>query len=102
MRNSLYNPGFLYKILMVLLKCLLNKNDNIISSAGNPKYIAIILGLIRTAPPTHKILLFKILKILMSSLPKCIFKSAISIFKRQVNEFKDETIFKILTSGEDD
>ena len=65
MRNTLYNPDFLYKILTILYKCLLKNNDEIVMAAGNPKYIAIALDLLRTAPPTHRILLIKIVNILV-------------------------------------
>jgi hypothetical protein len=61
----------------VLYKCLLKSNDDVILSAGNPKYLAIILGLFKTAPPIHRILLLKILTVLVCNLPEYIFKSAL-------------------------
>jgi len=63
---------------MILYKCLLKNNDLIIMAAGNPKYMAIILDLLRNAPPTHKTLLIKIFSILILNLPVGIFTEALN------------------------
>lgn len=103
MRNTLYNPDFLYKILMILYKCLVRNNDNIIFAAGNPKYVAIAMNLFRSAPPTHRILLMKIINILIMNLPVDIFTVALQSFIRMVKDNPDDAhFFKLMTSGKDD
>ena len=65
---------------MILYKCLVKNNDLIIMAAGNPRYIAVILNLLRHAPPTHKSLLLKIFNILILNLPVDIFNVALNSF----------------------
>jgi hypothetical protein len=103
MRNSLYNPDFLYKILMVLYKCLQKGNDVILAAAGNPEYLVEILSLLRTAPPTHKILIIKIFNILVSSLPSDLYSFVTMSYCDKIEGQKNlEDIFKLLNSGADD
>ena len=53
---------------MILYKCLVRNNDSIIFAAGNPRYVAIAMNLFRSAPPTHRVLLMKIINILIKEL----------------------------------
>ena len=55
--GKLYNPEFLYRLLSLVYKCVALGIDHVAIVVGYPKYIAILFSLLRTAPPTHKIMI---------------------------------------------
>lgn len=55
--NSLYSPSFLYRLLSLIYKCVSAELDQICLALGTPKYISILLSLLKSAPPNHKILI---------------------------------------------
>jgi len=51
--NKLYNPDFLYRLLMLLYKCVTMGSDHVAVVVGNPKFISVVFSLLKTAPPNH-------------------------------------------------
>lgn len=84
--NQIYNPEFLYHLLKLLYKCSSLGLDQVAIVIGNPKYIAILFSLLRSAPPNHKILITKILSIVFQTLPFELLADSIGDFMRYTKD----------------
>jgi len=73
MEEKLYNPEFLYRLLMLLHKCVTTGSDHIWAAVGNPKYVAILMNLMVYGPPPHQALILKTVTALLENLPMELF-----------------------------
>ena len=74
---NLYNPEFLFKLLMLIFKCSSISLDQVSIVIGNPKYIGIMFSLLQSAPPMHKVILVHIFSIQLKTLPSEIFSDSL-------------------------
>ena len=85
MEEKLYNPEFLYRILMLLHKCVTTSSDHIWAAVGNPKYVAILMNLLVSSPPPHQALILKTLTGLLENLPMELFIDSMLEYTQKVS-----------------
>ena len=93
MEEKLYNPEFLYRLLMLLYKCVTTGSDYIWAAVGNPKYVSILLNLLMRGPPPHQALIVKILAGLLENLP-------MELFIDSMTEYNEKGAAKKLENGQ--
>ena len=78
MQNKLYDPDFLYRLLCLIFKCVTMGSDIVSAVVGNPKYISILLSLMKCCPPQHQIIILKTLDALFEILPVELFHDSVA------------------------
>lgn len=94
MELKLYNPEFLYRILLILYKCIAGGSEHALIVVAEPRYITITFSLLHSSPPSHKMILCKILNIMFNSLPHELFTGSLSPigFKEYFESIKKDKV----------
>ena len=83
MEGKLYNPEFLYRLVMLLFRCVNTGSDHIWAAVGNPKYVSILINLLTHGPPPHQVLILKTLTGLLENLPMELFTDSMVHFSEK-------------------
>ena len=75
--DNLYNPEFLFRLLILVYKCCSASLDQVSVVLGSPKYIKVLFRLLQSTSPIHRNLIIQILSTLLKTLPSEIFCDAL-------------------------